>query len=789
MWRLKVRFSLVATVALVLGVLATCSLAHRSALAGTVNLKNGVQLEGRLGYIARIGENPNDAGGTQVRQIVLVDDDLRRAFVSSMQTRTVAEGAPVLMEKMQIDQRVAGGNRRLGAVGPIIRITPFDQWGRRIFSMRGPNGRIDLVQGITEITPHYTKIEGLSGRSPYIWDMRIATSSIPRQTLSSIMLSQMDPKNPDHRLKVVRLYIQAERYSDAQRELEGIKADFPDIADLKSLTKQIEAIQQFNARRIIKEIELRMDAGQYALALRMLDSFPNKKEIAGETVLKIRDMRNELKRKLDLRDNALAQIDTNLKALADAELRAKVQPVRDELAAELNIDNLVRLNDFVRLAESDKHGPDQKLALAVSGWVLGSGSGTENLAVALSVYEVRKLVSAYLSAETIHDREEIMKEIKTHEGSAPSYLAKILAIMKPPTATQAQEILPGMYTLTTPGLAGEPDITYHIQLPPEYDPHRKYPCIVALNGAGVTPEQELDWWAGRYSEQHQIRLGQASRRGYVVIAPVWSREHQTKYQFTAREHAAVLYSLRDACKRVSINTDRVFLSGHSMGGDAAWDIALAHPDVWAGAIPIVATADKYIARYWENGEYVPLYFVMGEMDGDRMSNNSREFDRYLTHRNFDTMIVEYQGRGHEHFSDEIQQLFDWMEKHERNFHRREFTTYTMRPWDNFFWWVEVSDLPERSVTAPLSWPPEAGVRPAKIAAKVLEVNGVLVNAGAGKTTIYFSPEIVSFEERIRINGRSEEITPTAEVMLEDVRTRSDRQHPFWAKFEIEGRRR
>ena len=52
--------------------------------------------------------------------------------------------------------------------------------------------------------------------------------------------------------------------------------------------------------------------------------------------------------------------------------------------------------------------------------------------------------------------------------------------------------------------------------------------------------------------------------------------------------------LRDACKRFSIDIDRVFLSGHSMGGDAAWDIGLAHPDLWAGVIPIVAAADKYV---------------------------------------------------------------------------------------------------------------------------------------------------------------------------------------------------
>ena len=34
----------------------------------------------------------------------------------------------------------------------------------------------------------------------------------------------------------------------------------------------------------------------------------------------------------------------------------------------------------------------------------------------------------------------------------------------------------------------------------------------------------------------------------------------------------------------SIDTDRVFLSGHGVGGDAVYDIGLAHPEHWAGVI-------------------------------------------------------------------------------------------------------------------------------------------------------------------------------------------------------------
>jgi len=228
----------------------------------------------------------------------------------------------------------------------------------------------------------------------------------------------------------------------------------------------------------------------------------------------------------------------------------------------------------------------------------------------------------------------------------------------------------------------------------------------------------------------------------------------------------------------------VFLSGHSIGGDAAWDIGLAHPDLWAGVIPIVATADKYVNLYWENGRYVPMYFVSGEKDSNKRALNAPNWDRYLTKVNYDAMIVEYQGRGHEHFHDEIQNLFDWMNLHKRDFFQKEFTVTSLRPWDNFFWWVETDKPKETTVILPAEWGKVP--RPAITDAKVNAANGILVKSPCDKVTVWLSPELITFDAslRVTINGRAHRnIQPSVPTLLEDVRTRGDRQHPFWAKVE------
>jgi hypothetical protein len=56
--------------------------------------------------------------------------------------------------------------------------------------------------------------------------------------------------------------------------------------------------------------------------------------------------------------------------------------------------------------------------------------------------------------------------------------------------------------------------------------------------------------------------------------------------------------------------------------------------------------------------------------------------------------------------------------------------------------------------------------------------------------VWLSPELVKLDERVsivvngqRVNSSQPFVEPDLETMLEDIRTRADRQHPFWAKIE------
>jgi hypothetical protein len=112
----------------------------------------------------------------------------------------------------------------------------------------------------------------------------------------------------------------------------------------------------------------------------------------------------------------------------------------------------------------------------------------------------------------------------------------------------------------------------------------------------------------------------------------------------------------------------------------------------------------------------------------------------------------------------------------------------MRPWDNFFWWIEHVGAPPKTVVLPSQWPPGPQIRPFAIEAKTTATNGLIVRCGAERVRVWLSPELVDFTQPVNVSldGRKlsrDPIQPDEAVLLEDLRTRGDRQHPFWAVLE------
>src|SRR5262249_11869807 len=132
--------------------------------ADIVTLNNGMILEGDPQLIPTLKADPLAPSG-ELTQILVVDDRLRRVDVPRKQlAKEFGKPAAVALERIPLPQRIPVAGNTISVVGMPQRIDPFDEWGRRTFVMTGQRGKtLEIVQGITEITPRWTKVEAIQG--------------------------------------------------------------------------------------------------------------------------------------------------------------------------------------------------------------------------------------------------------------------------------------------------------------------------------------------------------------------------------------------------------------------------------------------------------------------------------------------------------------------------------------------------------------------------------------------------------------------------------------------------
>ena len=759
--------------------------------AGVLTLKNGARLgPGMRGETATISKNPMQRGQAQNDAIALVDDDLRITYVNRGQIDAAnsLDSVNSVLEEIELPSKneAARGSGSLAILG-VLGVTEFNRHGRRIYSIETPRGREDILQGITKITPLYAQVQTLR---PYIaWDQRIATSSIRPDKLREILHHELDLTHSAGWMRMYRFYLQAERYSEARAELIEALAKFPELEEQKRL---LVGLDQALADQMFREIELRRRSGQHQLVSQLLQQFPM--DAGGaviETQLKVQEQIDDLKNRVTQISDAVKALQQQVSELPAADAEA-VRPVIEQITAEISIESSVRLNDFLRFRAESSIPVDQKISFAIGGWLLGAGAGLDNFEVAKSVVRVSALVKEYLSEATAARRAEILEALAKEEGGQPETVGKIIAAMKPPLPLPTPDEASGLRRISVPIGEGSDAkfVTYSLQLPPEYNPYRRYPCVVALPGLGTAVDMEINWWCGAFNAQRGERYGAASRYGYIVVVPEWMTPDQIQYNYSEGEHDRVLRCVRDALRRCSIDTDRVFISGHFDGAAAAWDIALSHPDLWAGAIMLSPSAEKFILAYTENAVNVPTYTVWGEWDGTSfMKSLGLTVDKYLSSPKYDAIGVEYRGRPRDHFLEEIPRIVDWMEltSHRRLRDRKEIDCVTSRAGDRFFYWLEIPEIDPKFVVSPVQFEMKSSKIEANIA---VNSNSIRLSKYPGRQAwIWLSPDLVDFTRPVEVTNKSNSrtrstVTADNKVLLEDVRTRGDRQAPFYAKIEV-----
>jgi pimeloyl-ACP methyl ester carboxylesterase len=323
-----------------------------------------------------------------------------------------------------------------------------------------------------------------------------------------------------------------------------------------------------------------------------------------------------------------------------------------------------------------------------------------------------------------------------------------------------------------------------VQAPPEYNHGRDFPVLILLHNYGDKPKDLLQ----RFQPF-------AARHGFLLVAPDWNDLGDDGYTYSRGEHGAVIDVLRDVRRRFQVDSDRVFLFGLGQGANMAFDVGLAHPDLFAGVMPMSGGPYYQAERCWKNAQYLPFYVVNGDRAGESHKQTYQLFQHWVV-RNYPMLYVHYKGRGAEWFGGELPNLFDWMKRKKRanpisalgdgvgGSLGNEFQS--MRSTDNRFYWLTSDAIDEKHLVEGTKW--KASVTPATVTAVIRDNQITAKTYGLNQLTIWLCRNQVDFDKPVSVAinlkpvRNAAKLTPSVEIMLEDFILRGDRQRLNVAKM-------
>lgn len=770
--------------------------------AGEVTLKNGTVIDGMIAPIPGLTESQarHHAGEIKTTPFVLIDQEYKRYFVGDQQVASVDLGQRLIpYDFFELPKTGSASPLSLGSVGLPRRVTPFDEYGGRTVTFNTQNGNFDLVQKVTRIGPKFLTIEGVSSK----WWQGLATNAVAPEQLAKMIDTAIDEDNPDDRMSVARFYIQAGMHDAAANELRRIGNDFPELAEkAKELEGQLNALV---ATSLLAELRRRESAGQPRLAIAAAEAFPSDAGFDAAVLNQVQTLKDRYRETHEKGDRVLLMLGQLEAELDDPQTRSIVAGMRATVRERLDWQSVDRFDAFLTLATDQSLAPADRLALGYSGWIVGGSKATTDLPKALSLWKARGLMGEYLRSEDSARRQEILAELTSLEGVGPDAIADLIPYLNPWIETP--QLSSGQVTIleTVEQVAGwggdsaegkavlaktAGPVRYAAVLPPEYTPNRNYPMIVALRAAEWSIEQAAHYWGSALDGFGRPAPGPATKSGYIVIAPQYAPENQAGYEYTVREQLAILAAIRDAKKRFNVDGDRVFLAGHGMGGDAAFDIALSHSDLFAGAVPISGLCRQHVRIYRDNQPRIPFYVINGALDRGSLEVNAPDLG-HMMKRGHDIIYCEFVGRGYEYYYEEIQNVLDWMGRMRRIPDPQEIEASVLRSTDDRHYWIKLEEIPNRLAAADFA-DPQGQILPRRILlkARITEGNAILVSSAARRYVLRLNGTMVDLDERVkvRLGGRllyNDFLVPETAALLEDLRENGDRQRLYPIRLVVE----
>lgn len=212
-------------------------------------------------------------------------------------------------------------------------------------------------------------------------------------------------------------------------------------------------------------------------------------------------------------------------------------------------------------------------------------------------------------------------------------------------------------------------LRYAIYSPPDPRSDEALPLVVFLHGSkevGVDGKKHLK--VGLAPFIYEAAMQRRSPPPFFALFP----QAQTLADWSARsiETHRLLDYIDHVCDHYPIDRDRIYLTGHSIGGNGVWSLAARYPDRWAALVPISGWSDPDAAPAIA---HLPVWVFQGGRDEAGLVENTRAMIRALRRAGGTPRYTEFPNEGHFIWERVFSRpdLFDWLLQQRKSRQRRK----------------------------------------------------------------------------------------------------------------------
>lgn len=283
--------------------------------------------------------------------------------------------------------------------------------------------------------------------------------------------------------------------------------------------------------------------------------------------------------------------------------------------------------------------------------------------------------------------------MKNHLINKTSYVWPFLWLLLFTGQLSAQTLAAGPQVLSFHSEVDDTEQPYAIYLPKNYDPAKAYPFVVMLHGAGSNHRLALRRVFGKSNENSETDV-ETSRffpqwkdRDYIV-ASTFARG-TIGYQGIAEKD--VLDMMEDVKQRFSVDENRTYLTGLSMGGGGTLWLGLAYPDKWAAIAPVCPAPPAAANILASNALNIPVHIFQGGADPVVKPEGTRQWVENLKKEGAKVEYKEFPGVQHDSWVNTYEggRIFDWFDQFVRNPFPEHIKFVTAQYQHNKAYWLTV----------------------------------------------------------------------------------------------------